>query len=80
MASSTNSTASPAPIPGGVALPGTSTPTLPSRSLAAKDSAGGNTVGTFGVKSGLAQMLKGGAKGQRSSNQCVLAHEPRTQV
>ncbi|KAG8865298.1 Pyridoxal 5'-phosphate synthase subunit snz1 [Tulasnella sp. 330] len=61
MASSTNGTASPAAAPGGAVLPGSSTPTFPSRSVQAKDSTGGNTVGTFGVKSGLAQMLKGGA-------------------
>ncbi|KAG8885920.1 Pyridoxal 5'-phosphate synthase subunit snz1 [Tulasnella sp. 331] len=60
MASSTNGTASPAAAPGGAVLPGSSTPTFPSRSVQAKDSTGGNTVGTFGVKSGLAQMLKGG--------------------
>ncbi|KAJ3822874.1 vitamin B6 biosynthesis protein [Lentinula raphanica] len=49
------------PTPQGAAAGGLSTPSVaPTRSTAQRDGTASSTLGTFGVKSGLAQMLKGG--------------------
>ncbi|KAJ3728746.1 SOR/SNZ family-domain-containing protein [Lentinula raphanica] len=49
------------PTPQGAAAGGVSTPSVaPTRSTAQRDGTASSTLGTFGVKSGLAQMLKGG--------------------
>ncbi|KAJ3815780.1 vitamin B6 biosynthesis protein [Lentinula aff. lateritia] len=49
----------PSPTPQGAVAGGVSTPSVaPTRSTAQRDGAASSTLGTFGVKSGLAQMLK----------------------
>lgn len=51
---------SPLPVPHGVGNPSGTPVVAPTRSAPHKDGGGNSSLGTFGVKSGLAQMLKGG--------------------
>ncbi|GJE90872.1 vitamin B6 biosynthesis protein [Phanerochaete sordida] len=51
---------SPLPVPHGVGNPSGTPVMAPTRAAPSKDGASNSSLGTFGVKSGLAQMLKGG--------------------